>query len=344
MTDLTPLFNQCVAIVQDELKPSPRPASYPDFLLTDTFHKECRELYLHNQELNSFLHKIKQPYLAIDDNGLSVDDKNQLDEDFQIKLQALYEKLKMLQAYENKRQAIPKKNWVSSLFGDDEKEVYFVTVSQHRTQVLKFLSDCLNGTSKRWRGMAGQRQVREKQMSLLNFQNLEEEFTEGPFIEGHRPEMEGAVQGMDLQGQNMDLALDLGMDLGLNGTSTGMDLSLNGSDPSAPGGTEGVLVQELESENQAFLTQKTNQLKQVEKLHTSMVDIINIQTEITYQIENQSHQIMNLIDNQDQINLDLSAGNKKLTSATGKNKRSANIIIVTSVVLGLMILFMDYVN
>lgn len=318
MTDLTPLFNQCVDIIQAELKPPTPQPHQSNLQVHDTFNKESRQLYQQALELNSFLQQIKQLYLAInyDDpssNGLSIDDKNKLDEDFQIKLQTLYEKLKILQNYENKRESISplankKKNWVQSLFGDDDEETYYMSLGHHRNQILRFLSDTLNNCSKNFQKLANQRHQREKQLNLLNFQNLEED------IDLDKPQ----PQFSDIETFEID-------------------------DKPQPQ-LDQQQIQEFEAENQTFLTRKTNQLKQVEKLHNSMVDIINIQTEITYQIENQSNQIMNLIDNQDQINLDLTAGNKKLTSATGKNKRSANIIVVTSIVLGLLILFMDYIS
>ncbi|EGV60646.1 syntaxin ufe1 [Yamadazyma tenuis] len=315
MADLTPLFNQVVSIVQEEFRDSIQinRLNKDEYAINDTFTKESKGLYRYIIGLNSFLEQIKQPYLAINDDndtkGLSIDDKNKLDEDFQIKLQALYEKLKVLQNYEKKRQVHkPKGHWISNMFGDEEedmKQLYFVSLSNHRNQVLKFLSESLNNSGKQFQKLQKKRIQRERQLNLLNFQNLEDD-----------------------------------LDLDIPATELDGPISWENEVPQLSPGQ----IQEFESENETLLSLKNTQLKKVETLHTSMVDIMNMQAEITYQIESQSSQIMNLIDNQDQINFDLTSGNKNLTKATSRNKKSANIIITTNIILGILLLIMDYIR
>lgn len=316
MTDLTPLFNQIVTIVEDEFRTSIKTPEKKvlDYLINDSFTRESFELYKHVVSLNTFVEQIKQPYVSINDENdsrLTIDDKNKLDEDFQIKLQVLFEKLKFLQKYESSREVTkPKSHWISTMFGDEEedsKQLYLVSLGSHRNQVLKFLSESLNNCSKNFQLLQRRRSQRERQLNLLNFQNLED---------------------------NIDLNIPIDLDEQEQFVSFENEIPQMSEEQ----------IQEYESENKTLLDLKTNQLKKVENLHSSMVDIINIQSEITHQIETQSDQIMNLIDNQDQINLNLSQGNKNLTKATSRNKRSANIIIYTSIILGILILCMDYIR
>lgn len=338
MTDLTPLFNQCVEIVQSEINHGSKknePTKLPDYLITDTFHKECKEFYNHLVGLNILLGEIKSSYLSVnyDDpynkkKTLSIEDKNKLDEDFQIKLQALYEKLKVLQYYENQRQSkfTTKESWITNIFGNEEKdikEVYYLSLISHRTQMLKFLNETINNTNKNFEHLQRKRTQREKQLNLLNFQNLEEDIN------------------IDNINDNITDFNDTDID-GVVHNSTGLDLDAEGSSGGVTLTQE--QIQDLESENKQFLNLKSNQLKKVENLQTSMVDIINLQNEITSHIETQSNQIMNLIDNQDQINVDLKQGNRNLTKTTSRNKRGSNIIIFTCIIMGVLLLFIDYIS
>lgn len=336
MLDLTPLFWRCVAIVQTELPKSSLQAktaaktdqNSQSYTVSDTFIKECHQFYENLVKMNGFLAQVRPAYLAISDdfsnygkarNTLSQDDKNKIDEEFKFKLQELYQKLKLLQKYEARRQelSVSKANpgLFSSYFGteDDEKDLFNSTISRHRTQILRSLNDTTNSTNKRFEGMQRRRFERERQLSLLNFQNLEED---------------DLNDMLELQTYDAVYENEQGAAL---------------EEAEAPALSQ-ELIQELETENKAFLALKTNQLKQVENLHTSMVDIVNIQAELTFHLETQSEQIDNLLQNQSQVEVDLRMGNQSLTKATGRNKRGSNMIITACLVLGCLVLFIDYVS
>ena len=84
MTDLTPLFRQCVDIVQQEYKTQPTTAKQP-YYLNDTFIKETTDFFHVLTNLNQFINETKSSYLAINDDTKlagSIDDKNKIDEEF----------------------------------------------------------------------------------------------------------------------------------------------------------------------------------------------------------------------------------------------------------------------
>lgn len=301
--DRTPLFNQCVAIVQQELSSATPSHDTPPFLVHDTFNKECRQLYVHIISVNAFLSEIRIPYLS-ETEQLSIDDKNKVDQDIQIKVQAVVEKLKILEKYETARQATikPKSTWFGDYFGDEDEEiksVYFTQIKNHRNLVLRFLATCINYTSHYLQDLQRQRTSRERQVDLLNFQNLDDHVIYDQ-VDSHTDD-----NPMKLNDQQL---------------------------------------QELQVENSHLLELKANQLEQVESLHTSMVDIINLQSEISYHIQLQLDQIMSLIDTQHEVTADMGKGNKQLRGATARNKRAANMLVYGCFILGVLLLMMDYIR
>lgn len=343
MTDLTPLFTKCVQIVQSELGTSVADdfdakqtrKKNDTYHINDTFIKEANGLYGYLVELNQFIAQIRSSYLSTSDsfmdssnqtNALSIDDKNKIDEEFKYRTHQLYEKLKLLQTYEKKRQQVIEekraKGFFSGIFGGsefDDDELFESATAAHRTQILRFLNEVTNVINKSYEVMQRKRYEREKQLSLLNFQNLDDD--------------------LDLNYEDSVPPLQQLQDIDELDNSA---LSYPELDDTPQLTQE--QIQELDSENQEFLNLKTNQLKQVEKLHNSMVDIVSLQAELSYQLEVQSEQITNLIDSQSEVEIDLQMGNQNLTKATSRNKKGANMIITTCMILGFLILIVDYIS
>ncbi|KAK6454322.1 snare-complex protein syntaxin-18 N-terminus-domain-containing protein [Scheffersomyces xylosifermentans] len=359
MTDLTPLFQQCVEIVQSELGGGVKDdldsrqvrklrnknsKNYP--VIKDTFDKECYEFYNIIADLNQFVAVIKSPYLAVNDepqisksalNSLSVDDKNRIDEEFKYKIQQLYKKLSLLQSYEAKRNSlIPKvpESGISSFFFknilDDEpsdQRLFLLTIGSHREKVLTFLMQALDSVNKSFEVIQKKRNSREKQLESLNFQNFDEdedlnynEFNNvlSPIAS---PPLNTLEQTTALEQEEQMRQLQYQQP-----QYTQQQLSL------------------LETENKEFLTMKTNQLKQVEKVQSSIVDIINIQNELSFKLQTQGEQINSLMDNNDQVQVDVQMGNKTLNKATSRNKRGTNMIVTMCIIMGFLILFVDRIS
>lgn len=332
MTDLTPLFRQCVSIVSQEFKSEARPAKpvQTSHIVSDSFTKEATEVYSNLTRLTRFVSEIKPLYLQVNDeftylgnasrSSFSIDDKNSLDEEFKLKIQKLYEKLKYLQSYEKKRTeavhaATKKRGLVQSLFSSDEADplaLYHTTLASHRVQIVRFLNEATQNVSSSFERMQQKRYDRERQLNLLHFQNINDNEDAAMVVDG----------GFDPTFQ--------------------LDVVEDEHQPSATLTPQ--MLQELLLENAELLKMKTNQFRQVEQLHNSMVDIVKLQTELTMHLETQAEQIENILDNQDQIGVDLKLGNRTLAKATERNKRGSNLIITTCIVLGCLLLFVDYIS
>lgn len=335
MSDLTPLFRKCVNIVQEELGLSlspPPDTQFPSYFVNDSFLKECKEVFSNLVNMATFIQKIRPLYLQVSDElsefglehrkELRVEDKNKIDEEFKVNVQKVYEKLKHLQSYEKKRNDVmtsmkKQKGFVLALFSVDEyepKSLYVSTLSSHRTQILRFLNETTKNVNQKFEKMQRKRSEREKQLNLLHFQNLDDD--EMDAVDAYRSEYQIDIQSYPNEQETSNEIAELSQ----------------------------AQLQELELENKELLTLKTNEFKQVEKLHHSMVDIVKLQTELTMHLETQAEQIENLLDSQDQVEVDLRMGNKNLAKATDRNKRGSKIIITTCFALGLLILFVDYIS
>ncbi|EGW29923.1 uncharacterized protein SPAPADRAFT_144549 [Spathaspora passalidarum NRRL Y-27907] len=325
MTDLTPLFRQCVNIVQSELgdsiQPQPQPIKHQDeqnYFVNDTFIKESQEFYTMLIQMNKYIRDIKAPYLAISDeyantSTLSIDDKNEIDQDFNFKVQQMYKKLNHLEVYESKRQKLTndqdntRGGWFNRVFTDDEASFYHETVAAHRKQVLLFLMETLNYVNKTFDSIQQKRLSRERQLNLLNFQ--------------------------DIQDDQMDVD-HIANDLDI------IDTNGQFEDEQVPSDQ----LQELEFENREFLNLKTTQLKQVEKVQQSILDIVNIQNELSFKLQDQGNQIGNLMDTHSEIEMEVTLGNKTLNKSKKSNKKAANMLVTMAVIFGVFILFVDYIS
>ncbi|KAG2732635.1 hypothetical protein G9P44_005052 [Scheffersomyces stipitis] len=343
MTDLTPLFRQCVDIVaselggdaEDEYDRKQTRNSRSEFIIKDTFIKECYEFYSVVADLQQFVTVIRSPYLAVDDetsrgsakgNSLSIEDKNRIDEEFKYKVQQLYKKLSLLETYEKKREELVPRDsdnssgWLGKILGDDEpsdQQVYLATVAAHRTQILRFLVSALDNANKNFETIQKKRISRDRQLDSLNFQNFDDtddlnysEFDSYHVVKDLQLENPELVQQEEEQNNHLSQQQ----------------------------------IQLLETENREFLTMKSKQLKQVEKVQQSIVEIINIQNELSFKLQDQGQQINNLMDNNAQVHIDVQMGNKTLNKATVRNKKGANMLVTMCFVLGVLILFVDYIS
>ncbi|OBA22426.1 hypothetical protein METBIDRAFT_11262 [Metschnikowia bicuspidata var. bicuspidata NRRL YB-4993] len=330
MADLTPLFSQCVRIVAQELQaeasPPPRRAA-PPFLVLDLFASECAGLYGNVTQMTAFVAGVRPLYLQVADGfaaldngqrrGLSDAEKQALDGDFQLQAQRVYGRLKHLQEYERRRVQVcehsrRRRGLVLAVFAADAggpADVYLHTLAAHRMHMLRFLGDAVAAATGAFERMRRLRRERERLLNLLHIQNLDAGDDTAAFMD----ETRGSAQ-----------------------------------DPAAPGGAAAGVppeqLQELVQENRRLLSAKASQFQQVERLQHLMVDIVKLQAELSSHLETQAAQIGSLLDNQAQIGLDLRSGNRSLGRASGRNKRGSDVIVATCLVLGSLLLFVDYVS
>lgn len=318
MTDLTPIFNQCVNIVQSEIKPQkhPQPKEQPLYLIKDSFNKECIEFYQILSNLSHFIAEIKSEYLAVSDNASNSVSKDKIDEQFNTRVQQCFKKIGALETYETKRKQMIKatlqKRW---FFQDDnEQDLYFETEASHRHQVLRFLMESLVNLSKTYEKMQRKRIQREKQLNSLYFQNINDDLEK------------------DLDNSNMFTSLDrIQQDIEKEEETPQFEMSME-------------QIQELESENKELLNLKTAQLNQVDSIQQSILNIVNIQNELSFKLQEQGDQINNLMDTHSQVELEVKEGNRTLNKATRKNKRGANYLVAICILLGCLLVIVDFLK
>ncbi|KAI5965074.1 UFE1 [Candida theae] len=325
MTDLTPTFNQYVNIVESELKPKRplHPKEKPLYLIKDNFNKECVEFYQILTNLSQFVNDIRAEYLAVSDNASNSASKDKIDEEFNTRVQQCFKKLGALESYESRRQKMVQttlsKRWFFQ--EDNEQDVYFETEASHRHQVLRFLMESLVNLSKSYEKMQRKRIQREKQLNSLNFQNINDELEK------------------DLDNSKIFTSLD----------RIQRDIEMEEEEEKEKEHTPHFemsqdQIQELESENKELLNLKTTQLNQVDNIQQSILDIVNIQNELSFKLQEQGDQINNLMDTHSQVELEVREGNRTLNKATRKNKRGANYLVTICIVLGCLVVIIDFLK
>lgn len=103
-------------------------------------------------------------------------------------------------------------------------------------------------------------------------------------------------------------------------------------------------LQMLETEHEELLHQKNEQLKKVEKINKTILDIVSLQSDISANLQVQSQNINNILDSQEDIDLNIKEGNKQLTKAKRAAGRTAKMTTIIAIVLGILIIFLDYVG
>ena len=342
MTDLTPQFNQCVDIVTSEFHARPKQQHRLDeaqYKLKDTFYKESFEFYQVLVNLNAFISSIKTDYLAISESKASSMTKDKIDEDFNVKIQQCFKKLALLETYETKRQEMVLQNlpkrWFSFGFGDDgedaasEQVLYFDTIAKHRMQILRFLMESLNYVSKKFETMQRKRASRERQLNLLEFQNIDDDDDDDDYADNN-------VDDLNLNESEIFTNLEK--------IQQNVEVEQDQEDENVPPTLSQQQLQELEVENKELLNMKNTQLKQVDKIQHSILDIINIQNELSFKLQEQGDLINNLIDAHSEVEMEVTAGNKTLNKATKKNKRGANYLVVICIALGCLLVIIDFLK
>ncbi|ODQ81059.1 hypothetical protein BABINDRAFT_33635 [Babjeviella inositovora NRRL Y-12698] len=311
MKDLTPLFTQCVRICEKELTLQ-QPKPHKHATIADTFMKECHELHTSIGVLGRFLGEIRTAYLLSSSNrkdALSDQQKNEIDEETSAQLQQFVQKLKFLEKYEKKRQEVGHKAAGGFWESLDGPSVYETTVNTFRSNVLVYLSQLLQTVSVTLTALQSKRLQRQKEISMSDYQNIEE-FRP---LRATSPDQLSYDDNAAYQAIQAELA--------------------------AP--SNQVLLQ-LESENKQLLSQKTNDLQKIHKIESSITDIISLQNDLNLTLSAQTQTINTLIENQEEMEVNMSLGNKNLKKAGGRNSLTSRIIILMCIVLGSFLLAMDY--
>ncbi|SCW02209.1 LAFE_0F01376g1_1 [Lachancea fermentati] len=330
MPDITPLFRKYVNVIEEARDNSLEKAEIQDrdnlamkkFSIKDTFVKECSELLKHIIELRKVLYSLKQAYESEAD--LTEKEKDEFDTETRLLLQQYFEKLKFLERYENQRQQVVKEKYLSkktpSFFSlvdgtDDEMSLFHSTNNKYRSGVLQSLSILLSSVSSDLSKMQQERLSRQKELESIDF----------------NAQLYVPTQDMTLGSVSQSPAIETTQDEVKQYNETMSKLSQE-------------QLQILETEHDELLNHKTKELEKVEKLSKTIMEISSLQNEIGAHLQAQTQNIFTLLDDHDDVQMDIQQGNKQLRRAQEREGKSARLIVYLSMIFGLLILFLDYIN
>lgn len=284
-------------------------------LISDTFIAESADLHSHISELQTFLQNIKPRYLINDtgkyrasegsdndDGSLTENERDQIDSDARIQLKQYNERFKHLENYETKR--VESKSYFT--FNQSQS----AAVNSHRKGILLSLSYQLKASSK----------------LLLNMQEVR------------------LSRRRDIDSDN-DLSNRLSS---INVRDLKYSIINEPHDPKARETTDQMFqltqeqIQILETENSHLLNSKLEDLVKVEKIHKSVLEISQLESELANHLQLQSESINNLLNDYDMTEGDLKEGNKILKKNKKSGNTAAKMVMFIAFLLGFILLLLDW--
>ncbi|SCU77595.1 LADA_0A01244g1_1 [Lachancea dasiensis] len=328
MSNLTPLFHKYVNVFLEDPEVE-RLADSQEFrspgkkyIIEDTFIKECLELKRHALELQKVIESIKVSYTS--EVELTDREKDDFDTEVRLLVQQYFDKLKFLEQYEQKRQSVVATKYLIdaqegdllSIFRhkDENLSSFHVTNIQHRSGVLQSLGLILSSIFSEISLMQQQRLTRQRELESIDFNaqlyvpmaTVVGSVHQAPAIETTEEEVHQYQETLGKLSQEQ--------------------------------------LQMLETEHNELLNLKTQELQKVENLGKTMVQIASLQNEITTHLQAQTQSIFGLMDNHDNVELNIQQGNRQLTKAQRRGGKSARLIVYLSVLFGMLILVLDFIN
>ncbi|XBW36615.1 hypothetical protein QEN19_002187 [Hanseniaspora menglaensis] len=323
-------------------------------ILNDTFQDESEELKRHLAELKTLIIDIKPLYLANDKNLMSPIEIKQLDDDIKIQLKDFTNKFNFLQHYEVKRYNTlleQKSNFKLNSFINKAKEKVFnekskdsangtydeqVNLSSYRQGCLSFLSLKIVEISELFADLQKDKFLTDKKLNDLDFNAIHDQINTNRNAKVNNDLFSLENAAFD----NVDKIT----------YSTGYSRNNEDRENEAKEYQETIQkltqeqVQELQVENDNILQEKDYQLDELNQISTKLFEISSLTSELNLQLSQQSQNINLILDNQDTINLELKQANRQLNSKSGKMNFSAVIVSYMAVILGIIIIFLDYIN
>lgn len=261
--------------------------------------------YLHIRELRRVLNAVKPSYLLTE--GLSDDEKDEIDMKSRIELKKYNERLIFLEEYEKKR---CQSKQFYNLFPKSQSN----SINKHREGVLLSLNYELKQVSKMLIEMQETRLMRRRDLEIGDY---EAKVLKASLNNSNSNNNNFLIEEEEAQQQkNVNNYQELSKDQ----------------------------LQILQSENNEILNEKLQDLAKVEQIFQSVVEISQLETQLSEHLTVQSENINNLVNDNDFIQDDLIEGNKHLRRAKDKGNYSIKIVIITSVLMGVILLFFDFIN
>ncbi|SCV03677.1 LAMI_0H10066g1_1 [Lachancea mirantina] len=319
MADTTVLFRKIVQVFEETNGPAPRKPTKSEnqYRIKDTFVSESYDLVKHIYEFRKVMGSLKNEYQS--ENEMSEQEKDDFDTECRLLLQQYFEKLKFLEKYETKRSATVATGLQGGLFGpwrteSDRKDLFFDTASKHRAGILRSLGLLLSGASTAFSKLQQERLLRKRELDSIDFNAQLYLPTSGVIS---KIEVPPAIETTQEEVKQYNDTVQM--------LSTQQ-------------------IQILEEDHSELLSHKKAELNEVEKLSKTIIGISSLQNEISTHLQSQTQNISSLLDNYDDVEVDVLKGNKQLGKAQRRSGKSAALIMYLSIVFGMLILFLDYIN
>lgn len=333
MTDLTDKFKTYLSIIQesdfsgeDESNGSHRTEltnnkskEVERLRLQDSFIKECYDLLKSLTELRKILKSVGPSYMSEDE--MSEEEKDEVDTELRLQVQQYIQKFRLMERYENERQRLISEEFLSSKaylksffqgISSEKVALFHKANNEFRLGVLKSLSMWLNIFSSEFSLMQQERLDSQRKFESLDFNSGLQDVvsvssvSQTPVIESTQEEVRHYEETVSKLTQEQ--------------------------------------LQLLETEHEELLNKKNEQLKKAEELNKTIIDIVGIQHEISTHLQEQSQNINSVLDNQEDVELNIQEGNKQLTKAKKSAGRAAKMTTYIAILMGIMILFLDYIS
>lgn len=326
MTNLTSVFREYVGIIEEDgsrkREEQADDLDAKQYVSKDSFIKECQQLLRLLIELRKVLKSVEPKYMG--DQDMTESDKDDFDTEFRLQFHQYVQKFKLLEDYEHRRQQMVTEKFLTPqahmmhLFqgGTDAKlSLHHHANNDFRSGVLKSLSMWLNIVSSQFSTMQQERLVSQRKFETMD-------------LNAGLGEPEDPVSVSSVSQSHL--------------VETTQDEVKTYED------TISKLTQEqlqmLETEHEELLHHKNEQLKKVEKINETILDIVSLQSDISANLQVQSQNINSILDSQEDVDLNIKEGNKQLTKAKRVAGRTAKMTTFFAIILGILILFLDYVG
>lgn len=366
MTNLTRKFQQLVADanVDDSVRIGGvgKKQKVEDWLIRDSFMAECKELYAFVQDLQNNLNgMIKMTHGAGKRANLAISaDDNELEEfdvEFRLQLQKNVNKYRQLEQYETRRTQLidDQLNTLSGnlagWFHGDQKLIkqYHLLNNKFRNGVLNSLNLIIHDLSNKFARLQQERLENKRKLDTLQFLQDGSAMLDTAMIESNPISTVNSNEMLNLN-SNSKSGSNLSVNL-VNVSPTITTTNEMGNVTDEVKEYEEIMsflsqeqIQILETEHQELLNQKDQQLKDVQKINNTLMDIMSIQNELSQHLQVQSQNVNNMLDNQDEIEMNIEKGNKQLNSAKRKASRTAMWTKWLAILLTIIILWFDFIN
>ncbi|EHN00241.1 Ufe1p [Saccharomyces cerevisiae x Saccharomyces kudriavzevii VIN7] len=346
MSNLTSIFQKYVAVIdetrkeQDERNEHIKEEGQEDLrnsdeireIVNDSFIKECAKLLKFLIELNRVIKEIEKNYM--DDLNMTDAEKDEFDMECRLQIQQYFKKFEFLENYEMERHSLLLKKFQSkphkwsNLLSNKNNNGKQVThpqdfekgVHEFRLGVLRCLNLWIKYVSSKFTTIQQERLISENKM---NFNS-----TPVPTLSNNAD---------DLSADAIDISVSQSAPV-----ETVQD-EVKHYEETISKLTQ-VQLQVLETEHSELLNQKNEQLKKVETINKTILDVVNIQNELSNHLTVQSQNINLMLNNQDDIEVNIKKGNKELRKAKRAAGRTAKMTTYGAIAMGIFILLLDYVS